>query len=56
MPTVMYVTNLIPVLVVSTSLGGMCGLMSTPDANIAATAAPAPIAGQVASAASMIEM
>jgi hypothetical protein len=51
------VTNLIPVLVVSTSLGGICGLTITPIANIAVAtpAAPAPIAGPVASAARMIE-
>ena len=53
----MYVRNLIPVLVVNTSLDGICGLMSKPIANIAVAraAALAPIAGPVASAARMIE-
>ena len=53
----MYVTNLIAVLVVRTSFEGMWGLRRRPAANIpvATTAAAAPIAGPVASAARMIE-
>lgn len=55
-PTVTKVTNLMPVLVVNTSLGETSELMITPLAYIAVamTAAPALIAGPVASAARMI--